>query len=80
MGSINFHGQVSLQIENLWDILDRNLRKKKIKPSTKPELLALLRQTWQEIPQDVIRQRINALALPRRVIGLKIAKGMSTKY
>ena len=30
--------------ENLWGILDRNLRKKKRKPSSKPELLALLRQ------------------------------------
>ena len=65
-------------IENLWGILDRNLRKKKIKPSTKPELLALLRQTWQEIPQDDIRQLINAM--PRRVLALKTAKGMSTKY
>ena len=36
--------------ENLRGILDRNLRKKKRKPSSKPELLALLRQTWQEIP------------------------------
>ena len=32
-------------IENLWGILDRNLRKKKIKLSTKPEVLALLHQT-----------------------------------
>ena len=61
-------------IENLWGILDRNLRKKKIKPSTKPELLALLCQTWQEILQDDIPQLINAM--PSRVL----AKGMSTKY
>ena len=64
--------------ENLWGILDRNLRKKKRKSSSKPQLLALLRQTWQEIPQDDIRQLINAL--PRRVLALKTAKGMSTKY
>ena len=42
--------------ENLRGILDWNLRKKKRKPSSKPEPLALLRQTWQEIPQDNIRQ------------------------
>ena len=65
-------------IENLWGILDRNLRKKKMKPSIKPELFALLRQTWQKIPQDDIRQLINAM--PRRVLALKTAKGMSTKY
>ena len=43
-----------------------------------PELLALLRQIWQEIPQDDIRQLINAM--PRRVLALKTAKEMSTKY
>ena len=42
-------------IENLWGILDWNLCKKKRKPSSKAELLALLLQTWQEIPQDDIR-------------------------
>ena len=61
-------------IEILWDILDRNLSKKKIKPSTKSELLGILRQTWQEILQDDIPQLINAM--PSRVL----AKGMSTKY
>ena len=64
-------------LENLWGMLDRNLRKKKIKSSIKPELLALLRQKWLEIPQDDIRQLINAV--PRRVLALT-AKGMSTKY
>ena len=65
-------------IENLWGILDRNLRKKKRKSSSKPELLSLLRQTWQEIPQDDIHQLINAM--PSRVLALKAAKGISTKY
>ena len=65
-------------IENLWGILDRNVRKKKRKPSSQLELLALLRQTWQEIPQDDIRQLINAI--PRRVLTFKTAKGMSTFY
>ena len=64
--------------ENLWGILYRNLRKKKIKPSTKPELLGLLRQTWQEISEDDIRQLINAM--PRRVQASNTAKGMSTEY
>ena len=65
-------------IKNLWGILDRNLRKKKRKSSSKPELIAILRQTWQEIPQDDIRELINAM--PRMVLALKTAKGMSTKY
>ena len=53
-------------------------RKKKIKPSPKPEILALLHQTWQQVPQDDIRQLINAM--PRRFLALKTAKGISTKY
>ena len=65
-------------IENLWGILDQNLRKKKRKLSSKLELLALLRQTRQEIHQGDIRQLINVM--PRRVLALKTAKGMSTKY
>ena len=50
-------------IEHLRGILGRNLRKKKRKPFSKPELLALLRQTWQEIPKDDIRQLITAACL-----------------
>lgn len=60
------------------NILDRKLRKKNRKPSSKPELLGLLRETWQEIPQDDIRELI--ASMPRRVLALKKAKGMSTKY
>lgn len=65
-------------IEHLWGILDRKLCKKNRKPSSKPKLLVLLRETWQEIPQDDIRELI--ASMPRRVLALKKAKGMSTKY
>ena len=48
-------------IEHLWGILNRNLRKKYRKPSIKAELIGLLRQTWEEIPQDDIRQLITGM-------------------
>ena len=65
-------------IEHFWGILNRNLRKKNRKPSSKDELLGLLRQTWQEISQDDICQIITGM--PRRALALKKAKGISTKY
>ena len=65
-------------IEHLWGILDRQLPKKNRKLSSKPELLRLLREIWQEIPQDDIRELITNM--PRRVLALHKAKGMSTKY
>ena len=64
--------------EHLWGILDRKLRKKNRKPSSKPEILRLLHEIWQEIPQDNIRELITSM--PRRVLALHKAKGMSTKY
>ena len=51
-------------IEHLWGILNRNLRKMNRKPSSKAKLLGLSRQTWEEIPQDDIRQII--IGMPRR--------------
>ena len=48
------------------------------KPTQKENKASHLRQTWQEIPQDDIRQLINAM--PRKVLSLKTAKRMSTKY
>ena len=57
-------------IEHLWGILNRNLRKKNRKPSSKAKLLGLLCQTWEEIPQDDICQLI--IGMPRRVLALKI--------
>ena len=58
-------------------LLDRSLCKKKKKPSDRLELLGLLRETWQEISQDEIRKLISSM--PRRVLTLQNAKGMSTK-
>ena len=60
-------------IEHLWDILDRKLRKKNRRPFSKPKILRLLQEIWQEIPQDNIRELITSM--PRRVLALHKAKG-----
>ena len=46
-------------IEHLWAMIDRKIRKKYQKPSSKEELLS---ETWQEIPQDNVRELINRLS------------------
>ena len=48
-------------IEHLWGILNQSLRKKKREPSSKAELLGLLHQTWEKIPQDDIRQLVTGM-------------------
>ena len=63
-------------IEHLWDILDRKLCKKNEKPSSKTEYLRLLHEVLQEI-EDNIRELISGM--PKRVLVLKNANGMSTK-
>ena len=65
-------------VEYFWGILDRQLRKKNKNPSSKPELLRLLREIWQEIPQDDIRKLITSM--PRKFLALHKAKWISTKY
>lgn len=65
-------------IENLWAILDRAVRKKPRKPTSKTDLFNILCSAWVEIPQETISDLISKM--PNRVNELKNAKGMSTKY
>ena len=65
-------------IENLWAILDRAVRKNPQKPSSKTELLNMIRSAWAEIPQEKIAQLINSM--PQRTKDLKVVGGKSTRY
>jgi hypothetical protein len=56
-------------IEPLLGILDQKLCKKSKRPFSKSELLGLLHETWQKIPQDHIRELIPSIS--RRVFALK---------
>ena len=65
-------------IEHHWAILDWKLRKKNKKLLSNTEYLRLLHKTWLEIPQNDIRELI--YSMPKRVLALKNANRMSTKY
>ena len=65
-------------IEHLWAILDRAVRKKSRKPTSRAELQNLLREAWAEIPQEKISELVSSM--PERVKALKSANGKSTKY
>ena len=65
-------------IENLWAILDRALRKKPTKPSSKEDLINCLRSTWAEIPQETIAKLVKTM--PERLQALRCSKGNSTRY
>ena len=65
-------------IEHLWAILDRAVRKKSRKPTSRAELLTRLREAWAEIPQEKISELVSSL--PERVKALKSANDKSTNY
>ena len=67
-----------ISIKHLWAILDRKLCKRSKKPLSKIEYLRLLHETGQEVPRDDIRGLISRI--PKRLLGLKNANLMSTKY
>ena len=48
-------------IEGLWRIQDRQLCKKNRKPSSKPKIVRLLWEIWQDIPQGDILELITSM-------------------
>ena len=65
-------------IENLWDIVDSNMRKMESPPKTLDDLNAAVKTEWQKIPLETLRKLIGSM--PQRVkAGIK-AKGYHTKY
>ena len=63
-------------IEHLWAILDRAVREKSRKLTSRAEFLNLLREAWADIQQEKISELVSSM--PERVKTLKSAK--STKY
>ena len=63
-------------IENLWDELERSL--KKHQPKNKQELEALLKQEWQEIELPVIQKLVDSV--PSRLLQCIKIKGYATRY
>jgi hypothetical protein len=65
-------------IENLWDHLDCQIRKRKPSPVSMQDLINAVRDEWAKISVETVRNLI--LSLPRRVEAVIKAKGKNTKY
>lgn len=63
-------------IEHLWEILDRQIRVKKIK--NKIELMETIRSEWNKIPLDTLQKLVDSM--PKRCQAVLDANGYATKY
>ena len=63
-------------IENLWALLDKNIRSHKI--SNKEELKKALLEEWQKITLETTQKLVQSM--PTRIQALVKAKGFHTKY
>jgi len=65
-------------IENIWDELERRVRKCVPLPKNETELFDFLQNEWSNIDQSVYCNLVESM--PRRVKAVKKSKGYSTKY
>jgi len=65
-------------IENLWQELNRRLRQMRPLPKNKDDLFKMLKQAWDQLPQDTLKALVHSM--PRRIQAVIEAKGGHTKY
>jgi len=65
-------------IENLWDVLDRRVRKRTPLPTTLDQLKEALKEEWENIPCEVYQHLVESM--DRRVDAIIKNKGFHTKY
>jgi transposase len=65
-------------IENVWEILDRKIRRNQVKPNNSDELWEILEKEWYSIDNQVIRNRY--LSMKKRIDAVMKADGKYTKY
>ena len=63
-------------IENLWSILDSNLKDRR--PQSKAELFQVLQEGWNRLDVDLLRRLVESM--PRRIQAVIDANGYMTKY
>lgn len=63
-------------IENLWDLVDREIRKRK--PSNCTELMERIRSEWDQISPDLLVSLVDSM--PNRLRAVIATKGYATKY
>ena len=64
-------------IENLWSVMERNLRNRN-PPGSITELRRMLQEEWNSLSQDMLRDLVESM--PRRVRVVIDAKGGATCY
>jgi transposase len=65
-------------IENVWDIIDRRIRKRAEQPSNVEELWNFIQEEWYSLDKQIIKNLY--LSMTTRIHELKVAKGKYTKY
>ena len=65
-------------IENLWDFLEKRIRKHRPRPTNKSDFFALLKSEWDKIPECYLIKLVNSM--PNRVKAVIDSKGNPTKY
>ncbi|EFN61756.1 Transposable element Tc1 transposase, partial [Camponotus floridanus] len=65
------------QIEHIWDEMERRLRRREQQSQNFNDLAEILKQIWNEIPQDLIRRCIN---MRERLQAVIKQKGSKTQY
>ena len=65
-------------IENLWHILCSNIRKRKVQPRTKEDLIKALQEEWEKLDIEMINRL--CASMPRRLQAVIAANGGSTGY
>jgi transposase len=65
-------------IENLWEHLDSEVRKREKVFSKKCDLVEVVQEEWKKIPLEFLRTLISSM--PKRVMAIIQAKGWHTKY
>lgn len=65
-------------IENLWDEVDRRVRRRIPQPASLEEMAVAVQEAWAAIPQDFINNLI--ASMPRRIAALRRSRGRNTRY
>ena len=65
-------------IENLWHILRDRIRKRKVQPRNKTDLIEALQEEWAKLDMNIVNDLIDSM--PWRLQAVIDAKGGPTKY
>lgn len=65
-------------IENLWDVLERRIRMRSIKPKNKSELMIALEEEWHQLEPERLLKLVESM--PRRIKAVINSKGYPTPY